>query len=801
MPLFIKRWPLFLLALVAILPLWNAISNGETIGPFDQVRHLAPWNGPETARPIDILQADGVLQFYSWRDMVLESWGKGQVPAWNPFELAGTPLLANSQSGGFYPPHILLGILHVATPLALLVLAWLHLFWAGLGTYLLARKLGSSKAGGSLAGCAFALSPFMLGWTALPSVITTVSWIPWMLALIVSLFSEPPHTRAAKSFKWNPEVASFSGNPELRKATSADRRRHTFRNLAGLGACTAMMVLGGHLQFCAYGFLAAGLLAVYLTVERMVHVKAEAKGAVGKLALIVVALVLGLLLAAPQLLPVLSFAKFSHRANTASEQGYADYVGGAIPGYALQSVAFPTAVGNPTQPLEGGFKGENGYWPALSSRGMDFSETALSVGPLVFVLLFLMPRPKRASAALVLIGAVSLLLGLGTVANKPLYFLVPGWSASGSPGRVVVLFVLAASVLAGLAVDRLPSLPPKRIALTVAAAGLLGLLGALAPILFGIVYNGFWAPTDKIQPLIRNTVAGQLPLFLATLAIAGAAIALARYQTPLRAVLPIGAAACALLAYGWSLIPTGLPLSKISGDHTTRYAFINSKWPLVGELDSALAPPDTAAASRIHELAGYDSLMHRDTVAMLAAVDNHDAAAAANGNLMFVKPKADPKALEEAGVGQVLSLDILPQLGEPSQIIDGINVYLLKGNRVTGVKGTIEAEDYRSLRISASGPGKLVLKDRMMPGWTATVDGKPATVQAQDSTLGKGLWRSLDVPPGTHTVLFTYSPPGMLVGFIAAAFGLAAIGLLLFLGLRRDPILKFLPNIAGETPS
>ena len=111
--------PILYLAILPVLPLWRAVFLGEAIGPFDQIRHMAPWAAPAPDQPWDVLQADGALQFYGWRSMVLESWGKGQIPAWNPYELAGTPLLANSQSGGFYPPIVILGVLHVPATLAI----------------------------------------------------------------------------------------------------------------------------------------------------------------------------------------------------------------------------------------------------------------------------------------------------------------------------------------------------------------------------------------------------------------------------------------------------------------------------------------------------------------------------------------------------------------------------------------------------------------------------------------------------------------------------------------------------------
>ena len=90
-------------AMVPVLPLWRAVFLGEAIGPFDQIRQMAPWNGPAPAQAWDVLQADGVLQFYGWRGLVFESWGKGQLPLWNPYQLCGTPLLADSTVGSVLP--------------------------------------------------------------------------------------------------------------------------------------------------------------------------------------------------------------------------------------------------------------------------------------------------------------------------------------------------------------------------------------------------------------------------------------------------------------------------------------------------------------------------------------------------------------------------------------------------------------------------------------------------------------------------------------------------------------------------
>jgi hypothetical protein len=59
---------------------------------------------------------------------------------------------------------------------------------------------------------------------------------------------------------------------------------------------------------------------------------------------------------------------------------------------------------------------------------------------------------------------------------------------------------------------------------------------------------------------------------------------------------------------------------------------------------------------------------------------------------------------------------------------------------------------------SASG-GVLVLADRMSPGWTATIDGKPAVALTADY-----LFRAVVVPPSATVVVWTYVAPGFVIG-------------------------------------
>ncbi len=254
-----RFWPLLFLLLVVVVSLYRVVFLGETIGAFDQIRQMAPWNGPPPSQPWDVLQADGVLQFYPWRDLVLDAWGKGQLPLWNPYELAGTPLLANSQSAGFYPPHIVLGLLHVPTPTAINLLAFFHLFWAGLGVYRLVRELGGTEIGGAVAGASFASSAFMLAWAPLASVISTVAWVPWTLASVFGVFRNHPSAQmwdraGGIAGTWHEAPTHEEAERALSEARTryeAEDRRRYLLSVTSLAASVGMMLLAGHLQFAA----------------------------------------------------------------------------------------------------------------------------------------------------------------------------------------------------------------------------------------------------------------------------------------------------------------------------------------------------------------------------------------------------------------------------------------------------------------------------------------------------------------------------------------------------------------------
>ncbi|MDB5097612.1 MAG: hypothetical protein JWM80_2033 [Cyanobacteria bacterium RYN_339] len=102
----------------------------------------------------------------------------------------------------------------------------------------------------------------------------------------------------------------------------------------------------------------------------------------------------------------------------------------------------------------------------------------------------------------------------------------------------------------------------------------------------------------------------------------------------------------------------------------------------------------------------------------------------------------------------------------------------------TPTTATIVARTPSSLTVEAAAkaPGWLVVSEGVYPGWSATVDGQPAAVEAADLAF-----RAVKLAPGAHRVTFRYAPPELP---LAAAITLAALlACLLLLFGRRGAII------------
>lgn len=221
---------LALAVLVYLAPLLAGRRMGHGYLLFDYV----PWHaahpggiGLGGAEP----NLDIALESLPLTELARHQLAHGWLPLWNPSSYAGTPLLADMQSGLLYPPNWLALVLPFTV-----AIGWIcaiKLFTAGLGTYLFAREL-RIRPGPSLA------------------------------AALVYMFSGP-----VIAFAEVPLGAAVTLLPWLMLATERVRRAPSAGSVAAVAAAVAVSVFGGHPETTALSSAAAAIyLAFALAAER-----------------------------------------------------------------------------------------------------------------------------------------------------------------------------------------------------------------------------------------------------------------------------------------------------------------------------------------------------------------------------------------------------------------------------------------------------------------------------------------------------------------------------------------------------
>jgi hypothetical protein len=145
-------WPLAVVATVVLanLPPLLGIVN---------VNPLVPTGATGRVNRLGYLPGAAFLdQYAGWTSQALGhlaaiDWLHGTVPWWNPFEGLGAPLLAEMQSAAFFPPTLLL-----ALPQGQLYFHMTLECIAGLATWFLLRELGFSHGIATVGGILFALN-------------------------------------------------------------------------------------------------------------------------------------------------------------------------------------------------------------------------------------------------------------------------------------------------------------------------------------------------------------------------------------------------------------------------------------------------------------------------------------------------------------------------------------------------------------------------------------------------------------------------------------------------------------------
>ncbi|MBI5035414.1 MAG: YfhO family protein [Chloroflexi bacterium] len=420
-----------------------------------------------TLRQAVFIFGDILLFFYPTHLSYANALREGRLPLWEPRMLAGFPLYAEGQIGALYPTHpFLYGLLpiDVATNYDIL----LNLAWVAVGMYAFLRVLKLRPASAFLGALAFGFGGFFIARIEHMSILATASWLPWNF--------------------WAFEKHEQETNPKRR-----------WRWWVVLAVFTGIQLLGGHPQFA---FMTAVLLSIYAVVNwkrdvresrfplenLILTIVQKSPGIPRRLILwlfeyftpwrvlvIVIAMGLGALIAAPQLLPTFELSTLSDRAT------------GLLPkffnAFSLRLVHYimlfiPFILGNPYPRVSVEVIGYIGFLPVVLAIAAPFVQ-----------------RNRRAFFFLA-IALVALFLGLGdqNAFYRGLRYL-PLFNYFRVPSRFLFWYSFAAATLAALTFDYLIARAQVTVRFTRGQKIVLAIFALLIGVVVGLVPSqslDFW---------------------------------------------------------------------------------------------------------------------------------------------------------------------------------------------------------------------------------------------------------------------------------------------------------------------
>lgn len=336
-----------------------------------------------------IVDYDAFLYFYPQRAYLAQALQELRLPLWNPYLFMGAPFLANPQTAVLYPPSwlFLFGPVHTGYAVQLV----LHGFLSALFTYLLGRQtLGATPLASLVGALAFAFGGYTVGQGGHLNQLSAATWLPAVV--------------------WCYDRAVATGS--TRWATAG-------------AAALGLQVLAGHPQQV---FMTGIALVLFGAVRAPWRQPRRFGWAVVAGALVGV---LGIGLAAAQLLPTLELAPLSIRGGGLQ---WGDAVNLSLWGVSVISALMPP------------------YWINLYSTEMM---AWIGVVPLTLGFLGLVASRSR----FVLYGVVLcfLALYLAPGENNPAYWWlfqnVPGFATFRVPSRWLFLWVFGASIMATLGAE------------------------------------------------------------------------------------------------------------------------------------------------------------------------------------------------------------------------------------------------------------------------------------------------------------------------------------------------------------
>jgi hypothetical protein len=768
---------------------------GNRIAATANMARWRPWRDSATAAEAAApsFNPDCLLSYYPRRAILHDAWNERSLPLWNPYTFAGSPFLADVQSGVFYPPNWILMPFDPKWQLGAFL--FFHAAWAGLGLHALLRRLGVGAYVAALAGCAFALNGYFFQHFGLPTFLASASWVPWAMAATLDLRERPDARRAAM-----------------------------------LGLCGALLFLAGQPQTavhavyaCAIVFAAGGFLR-----RRIFRRAAAAFAAAG----------VAILLVAAQLLPTAELAKSSARADLP----YSTVISGSFHPVEILRFVVDDFFGSPSTADS---------WGAFFPRGDSFyfrhqASSIFAGAPLFFLALWgiVSKGSRRKALAFTLLLGISGLIAFGSPLARFAYEFLPGFRFSRID-RIGFFVVLAQAVLAALAAMDLATRPSALrarrifgilvIALSLAGMTVISFAGPDLPQVLGAPDRA-GVPARLEQALLDRVVGRTMMAGLFAIA-TGIAFLLPSARIASTAPFVLAAIQLSFLAAPHrgdrrpgTVFPPHEAIAQLAdvldeGEGGGRFIRFGRDPLTPGTPVSNVLPPSTNVPYELRDVQGYNALadstlgrtleialgeklfssgiwMGRrivepvlsrsmehpllDALAVRAAVSEDPFTARgwteleSRGLRLFRNEEACPRfslVASGRGVGGDEMNDILRR-GEfdPHREAVWIGTGALgTGSEEVALAGTLQTlvdnDQEIVVRANPNRPAILVIADAWNGGWRAKVDGNP-----QEILSVWGVVRGILLQPGSHLVELRYEPFSFRAGALLSIAGLFLAG-------------------------
>ena len=740
--------------------------------PGDYLRAwYEPWKTDTFRGVIDIAHkpvADDVFRhLYPLRVLAVDLLKKSQLPLWNPYNGAGTPLLAIMHPGYlnpfgviflFFPPQLAWSVFVAMQPLLL-----------GFCTYLYCRKMNLRHEAALFTGAVLVFSGFVITRLLYGEFIYLLTTLPVLLLLIEDVFANK------KSILWIsvPLVIFF-------------------------------LFLSGQPHMILYVLLFAGCYGVY----RYIQIKPIKY--LRRIIAFCLLVLLGMGMAGIQLVPSFELFAYSTITRASSEFIFQRFL---LPIVHLVTIAIPNYFGN---------QATYNWWGAG-----DYIETIASVGltPLFFAYIALIQKRPQKDPRWFFWGSaiVTVLLTINWFGTRWLYSLpIPVLSAD-VPSRIFVLTTFSLAILAGYGFNAwLQQVKSFRISKVL---WFLVLVGIVTAVTAALAYFHPACPVAEIPNCwtisLRNTLfeAGAFTAFIISLYFLGRrwyiaialVIILGLYNSnkflPFSSsnnVLPDNSLISALKEYTRDARVFGMGSANLKTNFASHFRIYDPNYydPLhikryaefIAYANSGEYPPkllrsdvelvSDTANNRILDLLSVRYLIYKKTEVPIINAEN---IIWEDEHWYIVRRESAPPRAYLAHNVEVVGEDhgLLQKLFDPS--FDTRNTVLVEQQpkQKYGTKGFGEAKIKRyeeqqvELETTTDTSALVVLTDTYYPGWKAYVDEAETPIYRANYTF-----RAVEVPAGKHTVRFSYEPLSVTIGGWISGVSLVIYGAIVLLSLR-----------------